>query len=137
MFNSIKQIFTKKFYKEDVQDLFQVLDVEENTIRKGLSITIKLIRKTKRFGIEDIETEIVVYDNVHRQTSSGVFFTYCPYTHDRRFMDALTFNHGGWGYLYNNDSTEHSFIKLSKSDIERGVDNYCINEGISIQGNWN
>jgi len=139
LFQKLTLIFTKNFYKKQIKEYFCVLDVRDypRADWTGLRIKIKLVRETTRFGLTDIESEIVNYDNVHRRKSENRFFTYCPYTDDRTYMSKLEFNHEGWGYLYNNDSTEHSFMKLSKKDIEKAVDEYWERNGITVAGNWN
>ena len=127
---------TKAFYKKQVKDFFQILSTETHYSGIGMYVRIKLIRKTTRFGMTDEETEIVIYDNCHRRSDSNVFWTFCPYTHDKQYMAKNNFNHDGYGYLINEDSTKHSFIKLSKHDIESAIDTFWERTGVTASGNW-
>lgn len=126
------------FFKFREYEYFSLLSVEHAQLgqRTGLRVKFRLIRNSSFLFFNNTIQEIVVYDNLHRRARDRVFWTFCPYVYDRQYMEK-NHNIDGWGYLINEDSTKHSFIKLTKKEIEDAIDEYCEEKGINLTGNWN
>lgn len=137
MISKLRTSIIKFFLKKQVKESFQILSTDKHYSGRGMTVRIRLIRETTLFGMTDKETEIVEYDNRHRRPHLNVFWTFCPYVHDKRYMAKVDYNHDGYGYLINEDSTKHSFVKLSKHDIESAIDKFWERNGITASGNWN
>lgn len=133
----IKKFFD--FFKTKEFEYYSVISVEPYKLgdATGIRAEFKLIKEIVFMGTTCTQQEIVQYDNLHRRPYDNVFWTFCPYVHDKKYMSEQTTNHDGWGFLVNTDSTNHSFVKLTKKEIEDAIDAYWHKKGIIVKGNWN
>lgn len=134
------RLFTRDFWRRKSKDTFRVLRVWGHDNKRSWNVRIELTRTTTWLWCTYEISEIVEYDNAHRRAAENRFWTFCPYLWDRAAKarwDSYGGARDGYEVLINEDSTEHSFIKLTKQDIEREIDRYWALNNIVVQGTWN